>query len=407
MRIFKKTFSTITLLLLFLWSGFSQNTPDGQLIARSAVLMEFQTGRTLFEKNADTPIPPASMAKVMTLYLAYDAVSAGILEKNQIITIDEKGSSFSRPTRSSLMLLEEGQQVSVLDLMKGLAVASGNDAAYALADLIGPGVGAFVKKMNEKAHALGLTETFFVDPDGWSELNLVTAREYAVLARNYIRDYPEALTELHSVPFMMYPLPENLPEDRTFQIQVPRKKTNTNRLLGEYEGIDGLKTGYIDEAGFNFTGTAQREGIRLISVIMGVQTDSYLDGIVRRAEEAALLLDYGYENYEKRELAQPDIKELRLWKGAVKYLIPQMMQVPHAFLNSREIEGVYMRIELPASLTAPVRADQKIGTVRYYLGTVLLDEIPLVAGEDIPLGNIFQQARDWMILKGRSFLSQF
>ncbi len=402
----KKTFLLAFLAVLSFSGLLAQEFPEEQLIARSAVLMEFDTGRILYEREGDLPIPPASMAKVMTLYLAYDALSDGTLQKGQIITIDEKGSSFSRPPRSSLMGLEEGQEVTVLDLMKGLAVASGNDAAYALADLIGPGVGAFVRKMNEKADQLGLEHSFFVDPDGWSELNLVTAEEYARLARFYIQDYPEALEELHSVPFMMYPLPENLREDLTYRIQVPRRKTNTNRLLGDYEGIDGLKTGYIDESGFNFTGTALREGTRLISVIMGVHTESYFQGIVRRAEESALLLDYGYDNYDNTELTQPVLTEQRIWKGGSQFLTPVIDHRAEAFLKESEESAVFMKVDLQEMITAPVAEDQQIGSVSYYLGSVKLAELPVLAGVDIPKGNIFQQLRDSIILKWREWKDQ-
>lgn len=394
------------LTILSLFSTSAQEFPEDQLIAASAVLMEFDTGRILYEREGDTPIPPASMAKVMTLYLAYDALKEGVLQKEQIITIDEKGSSFSRPPRSSLMGLEEGQEVTVLDLMKGLAVASGNDAAYALADLIGPGVGPFVKKMNEKADRLGLENSFFVDPDGWSELNLVTAEEYARLARSYIQNCPQALEELHSVPFMVYPMPENMREDRTYRIQVPRKKTNTNRLLGEYEGIDGLKTGYIDESGFNFTGTALRQGTRLISVIMGVHTDSYLQGIVRRADESALLLDYGYNNYEITELDQPLLTKRRIWKGKSKLLTPVIDHRATAFLKRAEESAVFMKVDLDEMITAPVAGDQQIGRVSYYLGGVELASLPILAGQDIPKGNLFQQLRDTLILKWREWKSQ-
>ncbi len=387
---------------LFLLSLVWCDIPEG-ITARSAVLMDFDTGRILAEREGDLQIPPASMMKVMTLYLAYDAIKAGELDKDQLVTIDEAGSSFSRPPRSSLMLLEEGQVVTVQGLMEGLAIASGNDAAYALAELIGPGTDAFVEKMNRKAAELGLEQTVFVDPDGWSENNLVTAEEYAVLARSYIRDYPEALTELHSVPFLVYPLPVNMPEDRTFRIQVPRKKQNTNRLLGTYEGIDGLKTGYIDESGFNFSATAVREGNRLISVIMGVFTDSYFQGIVRRADESAMLLDYGFANYRNRELSVPVLPEIRVWMGSESSLVPAVQEGGEALLGEDEINGVYSMVHLDKEITAPLTADRKIGTVSFYLQGCLLEEVSITAGKDIPRGNIIQQLRDHLILAWRDF----
>ena len=195
--------------------------------------MDYDTGRILYEKEGDTQIPPASMMKVMTLYLAYDAIAEGRVDKDQIVTIAVAGSAFSRPPRSSLMRLEEGQEVTVFGLMQGLAIASGNDAAYALADLLGPRRGGLYKADElGKPPNWGLRIRSLLIPTAGARRIWVTAEEYAILARRYIQDYPEALEELHSVPFLLYPLPENMPEDRTFRIQVPRKKKNTNRLLG-------------------------------------------------------------------------------------------------------------------------------------------------------------------------------
>ncbi|OQY35082.1 MAG: hypothetical protein B6241_02875 [Spirochaetaceae bacterium 4572_59] len=394
-----KRLHPIILTLLFSFSLWGGDALSGIISAQSAVLMDYETGRILYEKDGNVPIPPASMAKVMTLYLTYDAIREGRLEKERIITIDEVGSSFSRPPRSSLMLLEEGQEVSVLGLMEGLAIASGNDAAYALADLIGPGVDAFVDKMNRKAEELGLRETCFVDPDGWSEYNLVTAEEYALLARHYIQDYPEALVELHSVPYLVYPLPDNMPEDRSFRIKVPRKKNNTNKLLGSYEGIDGLKTGYIDESGFNFSATARRQDTRLISVIMGIRRESYFQGLLRRAEESASLLDYGFDNYKSEELAEPVLPELRVWMGSETDLVPIVPEGAAALLREGELCSVYSMVSLEQQITAPVLSDDIIGSIRYYIGSVLLDEVPVHAGRNIPEGNFFQKLRDRVLQK--------
>lgn len=393
----KIAFILISLLLITVLWG--EDVLSHRISAQSAVLMDYETGRILYEKEGDIPISPASMTKVMTLYLTYDAIREGTLSKDQLITIDEAGSSFSRPPRSSLMLLEEGQEVTVLGLMEGLAIASGNDAAYALADLIGPGVDAFVEKMNRKAAVLGLMNTHFVDPDGWSEFNLVTAEEYAVLARHYIQDYPEALEELHSIPYLVYPLPENMPEGRLFRIQVPRKKNNTNKLLGSYEGIDGLKTGYIDESGFNFSATAHRDDIRLISVLMGIYTESYFQGILKRAEESAALLDYGFDNYKSEELSDPVLPELRVWMGSESVLNPVLMESAEALLTEGELDSVYSMVSLSGHITAPLASEDIIGSVRYYLGSVLLDEIPVQAGINVSEGNPFQKIRDFIILK--------
>ena len=382
---------------LLLGAGlFAQEAPS--FTAEAAVLMDYETGRILFDKNSDRRIPPASMTKVMTLLLCYDALASGELSRDQMITIDEAGSSFSRPPFSSLMLLEEGQVVSVLDLMKGLAVSSGNDAAYALAELIGPGETAFVEKMNAKAEELGLKVTRFVDPDGWSRYNMVTPEEFAELARYYIATYPEALAELHSVPFMVYPLPENMPEGREFKIQVPRKKENTNLLLKwGVDGVDGLKTGYIDQSGFNFTGTALREDSRLIAVIMGVHTDTYYQGLQTRAKETENLLEYGFENYRRIEMPRSDIEEQRVWFSSEKFASPEEAELPSVLLKDDEIDSVRIEITLEDDIIAPLKAGAVIGRAEYYLDDFHLAGTEIVLPEGLDKGPWYRRFQDWII----------
>ncbi len=376
---------------------------DRALTAASYVLMDFDTGRILMERNPGEPIPPASMTKVMTLFLCYQALDEGLVNRDTMITIDEAGSSFSRPPFSSLMLLEEGQVVSFLDLMKGLAVSSGNDAAYALADLLGPGKKAFVDRMNAKVRELDLDNTVFVDPDGWSKYDRTTARDYARLARRYIQSYPEALEELHSVPFMVYPLPENMPEGIDFQIKVPRKKKNTNLLLGRVDGVDGLKTGYVDESGFNFTATAERDGVRLIAVIMGIRTESYYQGLRRRAEESEALLEYGYKHFSKQTLTAPRLSAQRVWYSRDEFLIPEVEDVPEVLMAEGELSGVYTRIRMKEPLFAPLPADFVLGEVEYYLGNTFLGRSKIHFESAVPEGSLFQKIRDRLTLWKRSF----
>ncbi|QEN07599.1 D-alanyl-D-alanine carboxypeptidase [Oceanispirochaeta crateris] len=375
----------------------AQEDLEQELTAQAAVLMDFNTGRILFEKNGNQVIPPASMTKVMTLFLTYEALEEGRIHKEDLITIDEAGSSFSRPPFSSLMLLEEGQQVTVLDLMKGLAVASGNDAAYALAHILGPGKEAFVDKMNAKARELGLKNTRFVDPDGWSEFDAVSPLDFASLGRAYIQEYPEALVELHSLQFIVYPLPENLPDNVDFRIQVPRKKLNTNILLGKYEGLDGLKTGYIDESGFNFTGTAFRGGQRLIAVIMGIHSESYYQGIRRRADETELLLDYGFNEFYPQFPKAPELQNLRVWFSRDEYIQPQVSEGPAVMMRKDEMNSVYSQIHINDDLKAPISAGTGIGRVDYYLEGTFLGSSDVQISHDVEEGSIYQRVRDSLI----------
>jgi D-alanyl-D-alanine carboxypeptidase (penicillin-binding protein 5/6) len=367
---------------------------DSELSAASFALMDFATGRILAERNARQPIPPASMTKVMTLFLCYEALDQGVIARDPMVTIDEAGSSFSRPPFSSLMLLEEGQVVSFLDLMKGLAVSSGNDAAYAIAEILGPGRKAFVDKMNAKVRELNLENTVFVDPDGWSKYDRTNARDYARLARAYIENYPEALEELHSVPFLVYPLPENMPDGIDFRIQVPRKKKNTNLLLGRVDGVDGLKTGYVDESGFNFTATAQRDDVRLIAVIMGVHTESYYQGIRRRARESEILLEYGYANYGIQELEAPQFPPQRVWYSADELLTPVAADVPKVLLTDGEASGIYTRIRMKDRHIAPLDEDYSLGEVEYYMGDTLLGRSEIRFQGPVEEGSLIQRIRD-------------
>ncbi len=378
--------------------GHEKSCFEPELGARAWLLGDVKTGRILKEINGNTRIAPASMTKVMTLFLCYDALAEGYVAFDKVLTIDEAGSSFSRPPFSSLMLLEEGQNVTFLDLMKGLAVASGNDAAHALADFLGPGVDAFVEKMNHRAAELGLEDTVFVDPDGWSGKNQTSPRDFFTLARAYILSHPQALEELHSIPFLVYPLPENMPENRTFRIQVPRKKRNTNLLLGRVEGVDGLKTGYVDEAGFNFTVTAQRQDVRLLAVLMGIQADSYYQGIQKRAKEAEQLLEYGFSHYENLPLPQPEMQSLRIWYSREENIVPKAAFLPKALLARSEAEQVQSVVELKAGLEAPLGARSPVGRIRWYLGDVLLAESVLICPEKVEKGTFWQRIRDGFII---------
>lgn len=402
-----KTFLLILLICILPALISAQTNPPPELTARAALLMDFDSGRILYEKNSTERLSPASMTKVMTLMLCYDAIASGELSKDDIITIDEAGSSFSRPPFSSLMLLEEGQEVSVLDIMKGLAISSGNDAAYAIAAILGPGKEAFVDKMNARARSLSMKSSVFVDPDGWSEYNLVSAQDYAVLAREYITLYPQALEELHSQPFMVYPLPQNMPEGLEFRIQVPRKKKNTNLLLGRVEGVDGLKTGYIDESGFNFTGTALREGQRLISVLMGVYTDTYYQGLRLRAAESENLIEYGFENYRYTQLPVIDFEEIRVWYGEFQMVLPELSTIEEFVLGDDELLKIKTEVTIDNEIHAPLEMGAVIGEVDYYLDSQLISTIEIIVPEGLNRGVWYKRFRDYLILTGQDIKSRF
>jgi D-alanyl-D-alanine carboxypeptidase (penicillin-binding protein 5/6) len=268
---------------------------DLPIHAHSALLMDFATGKVLFEKNPDQPIPPASLTKLMTLHVAYKEIKAGRLRKSDRVHIPPQAYASRMPRPSSLMLLGPNQVVTVGELMLGLAVASGNDAAVALACHIAGSVGNFAARMNLEARNLGYTTMRFVDPSGLSPENTVTAREFADFCRRYIMMHPESLAELHSKREFLYPKPQNVLRAGKRHARIKSKLHHSrNILLGQYEGVDGLKPGYIRLSGNNLALTARRGDKRLVAVVLGEEV--LRGGIGRRnlRNDCTLLLDYGF-----------------------------------------------------------------------------------------------------------------
>lgn len=383
----RKSISLISLYILILLP-LQAIDPAPELIAESAVLYDFATGRVLFNKNGNLSIPPASMTKLVTLYLGWQYLEKGG-EPGEPVEINSVGSSFSRPVGSSLMLLEEGQNVTFLEIMKGLAISSGNDAAYALAEHISGTPELFVQQMNDLVQSLGYKTMHFVDPDGWSAENRVTALEYASFAADYIRTFPEALKLVHSLRSFTYPQKENLPPDGG-RILTPRVKKNTNILLGKVEGVDGLKTGYIDESGFNFTATAKRGMSRFIAVIMGIKNVGYFDGITLRADEAAELLEYGFKNYKTIDPEVPIFEPLPLWEGKSDEVAIRMEGDPLFTLSVDEMTDFSREIDVPGDLTAPLKEGEPIGSVIYKSGERNLGSFPVVVAQNVEKGNFFK-----------------
>lgn len=375
------------LTMCLLQMGALEKAPD--LIASSAILYDYSTGRILYEKEADLPIPPASLTKLVTLYLGWEYLKEGRFSPEDLVEITEAGSSFSRPSGSSLMLLEEGQTVTYLEILKGLAISSGNDAAYALAYFTKGSDRQFVGEMNRLVQTLGYETMHFVDPDGWSAENIITAREYASFAARYIRDFPDALKDVHSQEYFVYPKEMNLPFEGA-RILTPRKKKNTNILLGKVDGVDGLKTGYIDESGFNFTATAQRDKSRFIAVVLGIKDVPYFEGIELRAWEAENLLEYGFRNFKTVYPSIPDFTEITLWEGKKDSLAVELDGTPFFTLSIDEMPTFSSKLTLPEEMTAPIEKGDQIGFIEYRTDSHELAVYSVVAKESVERANIFK-----------------
>lgn len=365
------------------------------LSARSSILIEARTGAILYENRADEPIPPASLTKLMTLHLALQKIDEGILDPAKVIVPPPESWARNMPPRSSVMFLGPGQKLTIELLLKGLVVDSGNDAAVALADVIAGSVPAFADMMNAEASRLGYRVMHFVEPSGLSSDNVVTAREYADFCRKFVTLHPQALRSLFSVRELTYPLDENLSGDNR---EKPVTQKNTNVLLGRYEGVDGLKTGHIDESGYNFAATAERGGMRLISVILGVPDQGPGGGLRMRAVESEQLLDYGFSNFTVMTPPYAPPARVRVWKGRAREVSIATAAAPYIVIPRGQSGRVSTAVEQRKEVLAPVAPGQVLGQLVVSFGSVELVRFPLRAEAGVDKGGLLRRAVDSVAL---------
>jgi len=347
--------------------------------ARSAILVDAASGSVLFEKNADDPVPPASMTKLVAMYTAFHAAERGEISFDDVIEPPPESWAVNIPPGSSLMFLGQGQRVTVREILSGMAVASGNDAAIALAVHVSGSVPAFIERMNSEMRMLGFPVTRFAEPSGLSELNMTTAREFADFALVYIRDYPEALRAFHAQRAISYPMPWNLPAGGT---ESPVTQNATNRLLGMLEGCDGLKTGFINESGYNLSLTAERNGDRFISVTLGGPGTGSTEGNRLRIQDGQNLMEWAFGNFltVRTEAVRPVI--MPVWGGKQESirLIPARSASFTAPAGIRTaLPALVRRLVITGQVTAPVDAGEELGRMDYSLGGTVVHSVPLVA----------------------------
>lgn len=342
-------------------------TANLDLAARSAILVEASTGRVLYSQNPDEPLPPASMSKIMAEYLVQEAVKQGKISWDDVVPVSEYAFYVARISDASGVYLNAGESFTVKELYEAMAVVSANDATVLLAEKIAGSEQNFVQMMNQKAKELGMTKTSFVTSTGLpaNELgpysidtnqveNLMSARDSAILARALIRDFPNAL-EVSKIPRF------------TFRTGTPQelKKANYNWMLpglnSYYEGVDGLKTGYTQAAQYCFTGTAERGGMRLISVVMGTESE------LKRFAETKKLFDYGFSNYKLTK---------QLDKGAAI----------EGFESAPVTNGVELTV--PAVTASEVNVLTKIGTEPAFTPSVTFSELAAPIAKDQVIGKL-------------------
>ena len=375
--------------------------------AEAAILIDVSNGDIVYEKNADKVIPPASMTKLFAMYVVEQEVAAGRLHYNDIIPLPPECWACNMPAHSSLMFLGKGQIVTLEELLLGLSICSGNDAAYALAYTVSGSMDDFVERMNQTALDAGLTHTHFVESSGYSEQNVTTAREMAAFCRLYILEHPDSLKRFHSVPSFTYPKEKNMaPGDRygtqDWSNGLPEKITmgitqeNTNPLLGRLAGCDGLKTGYIDESGYNLALTVVRDGTRFLSVTMGGKGKDTKEGQAGRVADGTALMETAFSIFRDYDLSGLQnsyfVKVYASSQKAVNLIAaynPNTVCVPFVTGSSiaENLQNVQINVVMPDYLQGQITAGVEYGKIQITLDNYILDTIPLVADRNTNKAN--------------------
>lgn len=367
MRILSAIFVLIIVIQIGAFSAFAEEPKAGfQIDAKSGILMEASTGKVLFEQNPDEALPPASVTKVMTLLLVMEAIDNGVISLTDNVSISAHASSMG----GSQVYLKEGEEMTVEDLLKSVVISSANDAAVALAEYVAGSEESFVSKMNEKAAELGMVNTKFENTNGLDDTvtsHLTSARDIALMSRELISH--EKILEYSSIWM-------DTIRNGAFGL------TNTNRLIRFYKGANGLKTGSTSKAKFCITATAERDGMTLISVVMGAPTRD-----IRNAETAKML-DWGFANYAIYKLPEEEVGEVRVL-GGVSDSCKAVHKELSCVVSSSEKNRIEKKIELSEKIAAPVHAGDIIGMVRLFSGENEIGSVPVTAAEDIAKISFF------------------
>lgn len=358
-----KRWLTFTLsLALIALSAATAAAVEIPLTSHAALLMEKETGTVLFAQNEHEALPPASVTKIMTALLVMEAIEEGSVSPDDVVTVSAHAASMG----GSQVFLSEGEEITVEELMKALCVSSGNDAAVALGEHVCGVTELFIDRMNEKAAALGMHDTHFVNCTGLTaEGHLTSAYDIALMSRELLLRYPQ------------------IRDYTTIWMDTIRNGTfglsNTNKLIRFYDGATGLKTGYTDRAGYCISATAERDGMELIAVIMRGETAD------KRNEDAKTLLNYGFSAYALTDaLPEEPLPTLPLTLGkekSVPLTLPE--EARFLLLEKGQRDALSHRIDLPETAQAPITAGQRLGTLTVYSGEEVLKTLPLVAAEDV------------------------
>lgn len=339
----------------------------------AAYIMDQTTGTVLMSKNADTPLPPASMSKLMTLYMAFEAIRRGKNDGGLDLTEELPVSEHAQSYGGSSMFLRSGETVSVEDLLRGIIVLSGNDACAVIAEALSPDGTeyGFARLMTQRAQQMGMTNSTFSNASGWPQTgHLMSMRDLALLANRLITDFPE-----------FYPLFAE--EEFAFDNRVPSNRLNRNPLLGMGIGADGLKTGHTEEAGYGLVGSAKQGDRRIIFVITG------LDSVAERAQESQAIVNWAFRQFTMRNVASEgqQFAQADVWMGnapKVGLVAPEDLDVLMPALSPSEIDA---EVVFTGPLEAPIAKGDQLAELVFTPDGLPETRLPLVADRDVTKGG--------------------
>ena len=346
-----------------------------EINASGYLLIDMDSDRILAQKDAEQRLEPASLTKIMTAYAVFREIRDGSVKLSDQVLVSEK----AWKTPGSRMFIEVNTRVSVEDLLKGMIIQSGNDASVALAEHVAGSEEAFANLMNDHAHRLGMDNTHFVNATGLPDPeHYTTPHDIVRVTEATIREFPE-LYKLYAV------------KEFTFN---DIRQHNRNNLLWRDDSVDGVKTGHTEAAGYCLVASAKREGMRLVSVVMGTASEK------ARLDESLSLLNYGFRFYETHRLyaAADRLSRTRVWMGENEEVSLGLARDLYVTIPRRQYDRLNARTDVQPQLQAPLSKGQKVGEVVVELDGEVITRQPLVALEDVPEGGIWRQAVDTVLM---------